>query len=218
MTTETAAAPTPETVEFGSLRITFDDRVLRPRAWTAEQSAWGVELLEHAPEGPVLELCTGAGQIGLLAVADSPRPLVLVDADPVACSYARANADAAGRPGPTEVRLGALETAIAPGETFALVLADPPWVESARTDVFPEDPLTAIDGGSDGLDVAKACLAVAGEHLADGGSLVLQVGTPDQATALEQWLEQHPALRLAAGEVRDYVSRGTLLRVDRVTA
>ncbi|MBI2244007.1 MAG: methyltransferase, partial [Nocardioides sp.] len=67
----TTISHAPETMGFGPLRITFDGRVLRPRPWTAAQSEWAAEILADAPAGPVLELCAGAGQIGLLAVAGS---------------------------------------------------------------------------------------------------------------------------------------------------
>ena len=83
-------------MEFGTLAITFDDRVLRPRKWTAAQSEWAAELMATAPAGPVLELCAGVGHIGLLSVAAADRRLVCVDANPVACDHARANAAAAG--------------------------------------------------------------------------------------------------------------------------
>ena len=108
------------------------------------------------PAGTVLELCSGAGQIGLLAVADSDRRLVCVDLSPVACDYARRNADAAGMADRVEVREGAIDEMVRDSERFAMVIADPPWVRRAETGRYPEDPLLAIDGGDDGMDVAWA--------------------------------------------------------------
>src|SRR5689334_1747601 len=70
--------------DFSGLRIQYDDEVLAPRDWTAEQSRWAAELIREAGPGPVLELCAGVGHIGLLAVHLVPRPLVCVDANPVA--------------------------------------------------------------------------------------------------------------------------------------
>ena len=213
-----SARPTPRTehreqLDFGPLRIAFDDRVLRPRPWTAAQSEWAADLLGSVPPGPVLELCAGAGQIGLLAVAGSDRRLLCVDANEAACELTLANARAAGMADRVDVRHGRLEEALAPGELFPLVVADPPWVPRADTGRYPEDPLLAIDGGDDGLDVARACLAVIDEHLAPGGSAVLQVGTPDQVEVLGA----EPAVaagRLAVVEVRRY-ERGALARLDR---
>ncbi|MCW2790993.1 MAG: methyltransferase small [Nocardioides sp.] len=209
----TNTAATEETMAFGELEIAFDERVLRPRPWTADQSAWAVELLRTAPDGPLLELCSGAGQIGLLAAARSRRPLVCVDVNPVACAYNRRNAENAGLADLVEVREGLLEESLRPDERFAVVIADPPWVRRTETDAFPEDPLVAIDGGDDGLDVAWACLRVAARHLSPGGSAVLQLGTVDQAAHVRDRLTSLPGLR--AVEVRQG-ERGVLLRVDRI--
>lgn len=202
-----------ERMDFGSLTIAFDDRVLRPRAWTAAQSEWAADLMATAPGGAVLELCAGAGHIGLLAVAANRRELVCVDASSVACDYARANALANQMADRVEVREGRLEEAVASHERFPVVIADPPWVPREETSRYPEDPLTAIDGGDDGLDVARACLAVVDAHLAPGGSAVLQVGTLAQVDVLRA----EPCFtegRLAVVEARQE-ERGVLARVDR---
>ena len=202
-----------ETTHFGALTIAFDHRVLRPRAWTVAQSEWAADIMVTAPGGTVLELCAGAGHIGLLAVATSGRRLVCVDANPAACDFARANAVDAGMADRVEVREGRLETALAPDEQFPVVIADPPWVQSEQTSQFPEDPLTAIDGGADGLDVARACLSVIAAHLAPGGSAVLQLGTQAQADVLRR----EPCFTggaLAMTEVREQ-ERGVLARLDR---
>jgi len=192
---------TRQTVDFDGLTVCFDGRVLHPRAWTAEQSRWAARLLEDLPHGPVLELCAGAGQIGLSAVRRSQRRLVCVEADAVAASYAALNAQRSGLSDRVEVRERPLSLALRPDERFPLVVADPPWVRSTETGKFPEDPLTAIDGGHDGLDVARECVAVVGRHLGPGGAALLQLGTTGQAGALEQDLA-HAGLTVV--EVRDY--------------
>jgi methylase of polypeptide subunit release factors len=169
---------------FGSLEISYDEEILRPRPWTAQQSRWAAELLATAPAGPVLELCAGAGQIGLLTVSLRPRALVCVDSSARACAHARRNAAAAGLADLVEVRQQRLEDAAGPGERFALVLADPPWVPSAEIGRFPDDPPQAIDGGPDGLDLARTCLRVAAGHLLPGAPVLLQLGGRAQVPAL----------------------------------
>lgn len=201
----------PEEMDFGRLRIAYDGRVLEPRPWTTAQSAWAGEILPTAPPGPVLELCSGAGQIGLLAVADSDRRLVCVDLNPVACDYARRNADAAGMSDQVEVRLGAIDEMVRDSERFAVVIADPPWVRRTETGRFPEDPLLAIDGGEDGMDVAWTCLDTARLHLSPGGSLLLQLGTVEQVEAVRERLRGDD---LSVAEVR-WHERGVLVRIDR---
>jgi release factor glutamine methyltransferase len=180
----TSIAARPRTARIGTLDIAYDDRVLRPRPWTAAHAAWAAEVLEEAPPGPVLELFCGAGHIGLLSVLGSDRRLVAVDLDPVACTYARANAAAAGLAELVEVRNADLAEALDTNERFPIVVADPPWVPSGRTGDYPEDPLTAIDGGPDGLALARSALEVARRHLVPDGVMLLQLGSLEQAAAV----------------------------------
>jgi release factor glutamine methyltransferase len=184
---------------FDGLRIRYDARVLTPRPWTVLQSRWAAELLAGLPPGPVLELCCGAGQIGLAAVVESSRELVCVDRDPVAAAYAVGNAAEAGLSARVEVRPAPLDAAVAGSERFALVIADPPWVARADTGRYPEDPIGAIDGGADGLDPARLCLRVAAEHLMPDGALLLQLGTMEQVDDLRR---QARDLGLMCCEVR----------------
>jgi methylase of polypeptide subunit release factors len=200
-----------ETIDFEGLTITFDDHVLRPRPWTAEQSRWATTLLADLEPGPILELCAGAGQIGLAAVAESRRRLVCVDQDPVACGYAAVNARAAGMTDRVEVREAALSDALAAHELFVLVIADPPWVRRTDTARFPEDPLSAIDGGEDGLGVARECLTVIGLHLAPTGIALLQLGTAAQVEALVPEIE---GAGLSTIEVRHF-DGGVVARLER---
>lgn len=197
-------------IAFGGLDIAYDARVLTPRPWTLAQGEWAAELLVRLPDGPVLELCAGAGQIGLSAVVDNRRHLVCVDLDETATEYARRNAAAAGMADRVEVRRGREAEAVEPDERFALVIADPPWVRSAETTTYPEDPPLAIDGGADGLQIARSCVRVAEEHVMPRGAVLLQVGSIAQARRLEEELE---GSRLGVSEVREY-ERGVVVLLE----
>ena len=174
--------PPPSLFPFGTLQIAYDGDLLRPRPWTIEQSRWAIELLPTVPDGPVLELCCGAGQIGLVVGHETGRSLVQVDDHDDACGFARINATNAGVT--SDVRCARIETALRDGERFPMILADPPYVPTEDTDEHPDDPQHAIDGGADGLDVARLCLDVAARHLAPGGAVLLQLGGAHQARAL----------------------------------
>lgn len=166
---------------FGHLTIEFDDRALEPRPWTTMHSQWAAELARELPAGRILELCAGAGQIGLLAAVLSGRDLVQVEADAAVAGFAQRNAAAAGWADNVEIRNVPMEDALRADERFPLVAADPPYLRHDETDRFPEDPLTAIDGGPDGLALVRVCLEVAAAHLVAGGALLLQVAGRAQA-------------------------------------
>ncbi|GAB3653559.1 hypothetical protein GCM10027596_04130 [Nocardioides korecus] len=207
-----AGATAPRSTDFGGLTIRSDERLLEPRAWTTLQSRWAADLLVDLPPGPVLEVCSGAGQIGLLAVAGSDRRLVCVDVEPVAAAYTLVNAGAAGLADRVETRTGPMQDVVVEGEEFPLVVADPPWVPRSGTGRFPEDPLLAIDGGEDGLEVARLCVDLIGRHLAPGGVALVQLGTREQADHLGALARP---LGLIPGEVRAHADRGVVLRLDR---
>jgi methylase of polypeptide subunit release factors len=173
-----------ETSTFGPLTVRFDDRVLVPRQWTLMQSEWAAELAERAPEGALLELCAGAGHIGLAAAKLSGRSLVQVEADDVAACYARQNATDAGMQDRVDVRHATVDDALDAAERFAVILADPPYLPSVEIARWPNDPVRAIDGGADGLQVIRACLRVAVGHLVAGGAFLLQVAGASQADAV----------------------------------
>ncbi|WP_298458912.1 methyltransferase [uncultured Cellulomonas sp.] len=173
-----------ETMEFGPLVVGFTDGVLRPRPWTVLQASWAAELSAGLPPGRILELCAGAGHIGQAASSLTGRALVQVDVDPHACGVARRNAGRNGLAARVDVRCGDLEVAVGGDDRFAMVLADPPYLPRDEVGDFPEDPVGAIDGGADGLDLLRRCLVVAGAHVADGGAVLLQTRGRDQVHGL----------------------------------
>jgi methylase of polypeptide subunit release factors len=203
----------PSTMVFAGLNVEFDDQVLRPRAWTQAQSDWAADLLVEAGPGRVLELFAGVGHIGLAAVAPSDRALVMVDLNPAACVLARANAGAAGMGSRVEVRQGRIDEVLDAQETFPVVIADPPWVPTAGISEFPEDPTIAIDGGEDGLALARVCCDVIDRHLDAGGAAIVQIGTVAQADRLDEYLVQTLGSRLRVVETRTF-ERGVLVRLS----
>jgi methylase of polypeptide subunit release factors len=172
------------TCRFGPLDIEFDARVLEPRPWTLMQSEWAAELAAALPTGPILELCAGAGHIGLAAAVLADRDLVQVEADPVPGGYAAVNAAAAQWASRTDLRVARLQEALHADERFPLIVADPPYLPTDEIERWPDDPVTAIDGGPDGMELIDACLAVASAHLSPGGVLLLQVAGAAQGERL----------------------------------
>lgn len=174
-------------LQFGPLQVSYDDTVLEPRPWTMAQASWAVELATafKPTGGRMAELCCGAGHIGQAALATLPGwGLVQVDIDGHACELASANAAANGLADRLEVRTADLATALRSGESFPIVLADPPYLPTDEVGAWPADPPLAIDGGVDGLRLLERCLDAAGRHVEPDGAVLVQVRGPRQAEAL----------------------------------
>ena len=173
-------------VDFEGLRIEYDDRVLAPRPWTAAQSRWAAELIRMAPPGPVLELCSGAGHIGLLAVTLAPRSLVCVDADAAACRYLRRNADpgrrAGRRPRGPDGRGARPRRGVRGDHRRPAVGPDRAGADASRRTRSP--PSTAAPTGwtwsGSAWTSSTATSSVA-------GSALLQVGPPTRSSAWPSW-------------------------------
>jgi len=70
------------------------------------------------------------------------------------------------------------------------LLANVPYVPTHAVDLLPREarmhePLVALDGGADGLDVLRRVAAGARDWLAPGGHLFLETGADQAAAALD---------------------------------
>jgi methylase of polypeptide subunit release factors len=113
-----------------------------------------------------------------------------------------ANAARAGWGARVQVRVERLQTAVRPDERFDVIVADPPYLRSDDVARWPADPVTAIDGGTDGLELIDACLTVAAEHLRTDGALLLQVAGPAQDAKIADLVAARPELGLRRVEAR----------------
>ncbi|WP_238402562.1 peptide chain release factor N(5)-glutamine methyltransferase [Cellulomonas sp. H30R-01] len=138
----------------------------------------------------VVDLCCGAGGLGLAVATEVPGSRVAaVDASPAAVALTRRNATDAGADVRVElgdVRDPALLADLA-GSVDVLV-SNPPYIPPDAEPVDPEvrdhDPdLALYGGGADGLDVPRAVVAAALRLLRPGGLLVMEHAEVQDAAA-----------------------------------
>ena len=76
---------------------------------------------------------------------------------------------------------------------FDIIVSNPPYIPTADIEgldkeVKDHEPRLALDGGEDGLDIYRKISVEAGEHLKDGGLLLLECGI-GQAREIVKMLE-----------------------------
>jgi release factor glutamine methyltransferase len=167
--------------EFWSLEFCVDPRVLIPRPDT-ETILEAVSDLYPGGEGPqtFADVGTGSGCLlcALAGMYQNARG-VGVDSDAQALLVAQDNLKKHGLSDRVELRRGSLLEPLA-GDRFDLVCANLPYIPTGELGSLPPDirlyePLTALDGGSDGLESIRTLIGQA-PRLEGLGALVLEVG------------------------------------------
>jgi len=197
--------------EFFGLEFKITPAVLIPRPETELLVELALERIPENQPCKVLDLGTGSGAIAISIAKNRPLAAVTaVDQSLEALAVARENA---ARLEVSNLSLlysdwfGALD-----GETFDLIVSNPPYVEASdshlqRGDVRFE-PLSALASGSDGLDDIRRIAAVAPQHLRPGGWLLFEHGY-NQGEGCREILRQQGFL--AVKTIRD------LAGLDRVS-
>jgi release factor glutamine methyltransferase len=143
----------------------------------------------------VLDLCTGSGAVAIALKHELPSLEVYAsDISAKALAIARENAI---RLLQEDDRLMGGEAAIhflegdlfdpVPSIRFSLIVANPPYVASGEIPGLSREvrgePLLALDGGEDGLDLVRRIVEGAPAYLRPGGKLLLEAD-PRQMTAI----------------------------------
>jgi len=169
--------------EFWSLDFHLNEATLvpRPETETVVEAALAAVEANGTRRRPlrIVDLGTGCGAILLALLTELPQAVGIgIDINQAAIRCARDNARRLGF-----IRAGFLcgDMAAALRGPFDLVVSNPPYIASGEiAGLAPEvrlfDPLLALDGGPDGLKFYRSIAAAALPLLADGGSLVVEVG------------------------------------------
>lgn len=188
--------------EFRGLRVAVAPGVFVPRRRTEFLVA---QALAQAPDAAVVvDLCCGSGAVGAaLAAGLGPVELHAADIDPAAVRCARRNVAGFGG----LVHRGDLFEALpdALRGRVDILAANVPYVPSGEIGLLPaeardHEPLVALDGGADGLDVLRRVAAGALDWLAPGGCLLTETSHRQAATAVAAFTAAGLHSRLAVSE------------------
>jgi len=174
------------TVEFHGREFLCDARALVPRPETEQL----VELAAKGLQAPrrIVDVGTGSGVIALTMALIFPEAVVAgcdVSADTLA--LAKANRERLGLADRVELLESDLLVALA--GPFDAVVANLPYIPSGEVPGLSRevlcDPLSALDGGADGLDLVRRLVAESGAKMAPGGLLALEIGIGQGALVAE---------------------------------
>lgn len=182
------------TVEFHGREFVVDKRALIPRP----ETEYLIEMLlklELPERASCLDVGTGSGVIALTLAAEKPAwRVVAVDCSTEALSLAGENAKRLELEDSKRLEFvegDLLCDATAVNGPYDLIVANLPYI--ARGDMaglsreVQYDPVLALDGGPEGLDLVARCVAEAPDQLAGNGRLALEIGH-DQALRVRELL------------------------------
>ena len=211
--------------EFYSLEFEVGPGVLVPRPETELLVEESLKLIRRRwPEGEPLRLAdlgTGSGAVAVtLAHELETAEVWAVDISDQALEFAKRNASRHQIGGRLHFVKSDLLAALAgAGEPFHLIVANLPYVPHfAFSDMAPDvrdyEPVLALDGGADGLDLIRRAAEQARPLLGPGGALLLEVW-PTHGPDLRELAE-----RLGYGRVemiRDLAGRERIAVLDTAT-
>lgn len=119
--------------------------------------------------GAVLDCCTGSGALAVSAALAAARSVTAVDVSRRALATAQINARLNGVR--VRTRRGELLDAV-PGETFDLIVSNPPYLPSPAA-LPTRGTARHTEAGPDGRTLLDRLIAQAPHHLAPGGALLV---------------------------------------------
>ena len=183
--------------DFMGVKIRCDARALIPRPETEVLVGCAEDFLRGKENPVVVDVCTGTGCIALSLASEIPgAKLIGLDTSDEALALAQENAAALGLAervvflNPAAVDLADV---LEPGSIDAVV-ANPPYIPTdacARLadNVRRFEPMAALDGGPDGMEITRQIIEESTMLLASGGFIFLEIGAEDdQARPLGRYL------------------------------
>ncbi|MBR6499961.1 MAG: peptide chain release factor N(5)-glutamine methyltransferase [Firmicutes bacterium] len=178
--------------EFMGLRFYVDESVLIPRQDTellVETALEELKTMKKPALGSleVLDLCTGSGAIAVsLGYYDSRIKVTATDISSAALKTAKKNAGGYNlsinfQEGDLWEAIGYNEKKQKGKKQFDMICSNPPYIPS---DVIPglmrevkdHEPILALDGGQDGMDLYRRIFEKAGWFLKPQGVMLLEIG------------------------------------------
>ena len=151
-------------------------------------------LRELKSGGCVADLCTGSGCIGIsmLVYREDISSMLLCDISNEALKIAKKNAISNTVSSKCEFLCGDI-TRDLPNRKFDMIVSNPPYIPSKDienlSDEVKKEPMLALDGGDDGLDIIRFLVGDGLNYLKENGKMLIEFGF-DQGQIMDTLLTQ----------------------------
>ena len=182
--------------EFYGITVMVTPAVLIPRPETeglVEQALFMALMGMETTELTIADVGTGSGAIAInLAIHLPAAKIFAVDVDDAVLDVASFNIRSHGVPDRVSLAIGDLLDAVP--EPIDLIVANLPYIPTDRIPTLqPEvqrEPVLALDGGPDGLDLVRRLLTQAEDKLKDHGIILLELD-PEQVPVVQELALKH---------------------------
>jgi release factor glutamine methyltransferase len=185
---------------FFSMEFEVNKDVLIPRPDTETLVENVIQLMrnEAGMETPrILDLCTGSGCIAAAIARNLKTATVIAtDISPAALAVAKSNIERLNLSDRVTLKLGDLFGPL-DREPFHVIVSNPPYIPSGQIagldkSVRDFEPVSALDGGLDGLTIHRRILADAPERLVANGQIFVEIAF-DQGELAKSVIAEHRA-------------------------
>lgn len=183
--------------EWDFMGRTFDvgEGVLIPRPETEQLVEYALDFLKDKSEPTVIDLCSGSGCIAVSIAAERPDAKVYaVEKFPGAFGYLLSNIGKIGVKNVNAVNGDIFDSTVLSDIEPDLILSNPPYIRTSDLSGLQEEvkkePVTALDGGSDGYDFYRVLASHWMKKLPKGGMIAVECGE-DQTEYISELFKEN---------------------------
>ena len=163
--------------EFMGLNFNVNSYTLIPRGDTEILVERAIEIVKRNNYNSVLDIGTGSGAIAISMAKYTDADISAVDISEGALKTAIEN----GRNNGVNVNFFISDLFSKVNEKYDIILSNPPYIEkdvieTLEPDVKDYEPLSALDGGNDGLDFYRRIINEIDSYLNKKGCVIFEIG------------------------------------------
>lgn len=182
--------------DFFGLSLNVSNACLTPRADTEVICEKAIEFLKNKKCADVLDICTGSGCIALAVAANTDSLVDALDISEKAIEIAEKNAKGTFLQDKVNffkcdvLSNGFLKIT----KKYDLIISNPPYIPTKDIENLSEEvkkePISALDGGEDGLVFYRRFLKTLPNMLKKGGKIIFEIGY-DQKEDMENLISKY---------------------------